>query len=160
MKLLTNGVPFFTRRQIKAVYEKAMTLLCQDGDSFEVNLSFVDEKEIRTVNLQTRNVDRATDVLSFPTIDNPTRGKIDANLHAAEIDPETGLVPLGDVLICRQVAKRQAEEYGHGLKRELCFLALHGLLHLLGYDHVSEDDEKQMTQLQKQILDECGVKRS
>ena len=68
-------------------------------------------------------------------------------------------VDIGDIVICKTVAKLQAKEYGHSYIREVCFLSLHGLLHLLGYDHIEEDDEKVMTQLQASILEDLGIKR-
>ena len=76
-----------------------------------------------------------------------------------DVNPETDLVNIGDIVICLERAKEQAKEYGHSLKRELAFLSLHGLLHLLGYDHIEPEDEKQMIALQKEILDQAGITR-
>lgn len=125
-------------------------------DGIEVTVSFVDGQTIQKYNKQHRNVDRETDVLSFPML----------NIHytqtvkdfAGEIMPD-GSLYLGDVVICKKVAKRQAKEYGHKTKREVAFLALHGLLHLLGYDHIEKDDEKVMMAKSEEILSACDIKR-
>ena len=85
---------------------------------------------------------------------------INVEEHAADLNPETWLLNLGDIIICLPRAKAQAKEYGHSLKREVAFLALHSLLHLLGYDHMMPEDEQQMTALQTEILDKLNIKRS
>lgn len=145
--------------EIKKVLEKALKHLGQPSEKLEMSLSIVSPQEIQELNKQYRNVDAVTDVLSFPVA---YVNKEVVNLSAFALDsinPETRRLNLGDVIICLDRAKQQAEEYGHSLKREICFLALHGLLHLLGYDHVEKDDEEQMTALQKAILQEVGVTR-
>ena len=134
--------------------------LGQPANEIEMSLSFVSPEEIKGLNKQYRNVDAVTDVLSFPTVDNPERKVLSADSFAVDsISPETGRLNIGDVIICHDRAKEQAAEYGHSLKRELCFLSLHGLLHLLGYDHMTEDDEAQMTELQKAILSKMHIER-
>ncbi len=152
-------VPFGYKRNIKKLYSIALEHLGQTAVPFQVSVSFVSAEQIHQINLETRNVDRPTDVLSFPTVDNPTRAVLEYDDFVGAISPDTNECLLGDIIICNQVAIQQAKEYGHSHKREVCFLALHGLLHLLGFDHVEEQDEKQMTQTQKQILDKFGVKR-
>lgn len=157
MKIYFSGVGLFRKLAIKRLLEKALKHLNQPSELLEMSLSIVSPEQIRELNKSFRNVDKVTDVLSFPTCDNPTRGAI--TVVCEEINPETDLVNVGDVIICLERAKEQAKEYGHSLKRELAFLALHGLLHLLGYDHVEEEDEKQMVALQKEILTQAGIKR-
>ena len=122
-----------------------------------MSLSIVSPEQIQELNKSFREVDKVTDVLSFPTCDNPTRGAI--TVVCEDVNPETDLVNIGDIVICLERAKEQAKEYGHSLKRKLAFLSLHGLLHLLGYDHIEPDDEKQMIALQKEILDQAGITR-
>ena len=114
----------------------------------EVNVTFVDKKEIHEVNLQFREVNAPTDVLSFPLGEN---GTYDTN-------PESGLKMLGDVLICTDIALHQAEIYGHGIEREIAFLTVHSMLHLLGYDHVNGGIKKAiMREKEEQILDLLGL---
>ena len=108
-----------------------------------VSVSLVDEKLIHQINRDYRHIDRVTDVISFAFLDNEDR----ENILKSEGD-----VVLGDIYICLDVAKRQAEEYGHSLNRELRFLFIHGLLHLLGYDHMTKEDEEIMFPLQEKIL--------
>ena len=157
MKIYFDNVGFFTKPFIKRVLERALKHLNQPSELLEMSLSIVSPEQIQELNKSFREVDKVTDVLSFPTCDNPTRGAI--TVVCEDVNPETDLVNIGDIVICLERAKEQAKEYGHSLKRELAFLSLHGLLHLLGYDHVEEEDEKQMIALQKEILDQAGITR-
>lgn len=95
--------------------------------SAEVNVTFVDDEQIRELNKQYRNIDSATDVLSFPMGDN----------RNFDIDPDTGAYVLGDVVISLEHAEAQAKKYGHSLQQEVAFLTVHSMLHILGYDHVN-----------------------
>ena len=151
--------PCFVGKKIVNLYKLALQHLGQTEVKFELNVSFVNQQQIRQINNQTRQIDRETDVLSYPTVNNESRAILTSNDFCGLINPQNNACMLGDVVICTAVAKRQAKEYGHSFKREVCFLALHGLLHLLGFDHVEPQDEKQMTQLQKEILDQFGVQR-
>ena len=114
-----------------------------------VSVSFVDNKYIHKINKKYRQIDRPTDVISFAFLD--------AEKSYDKILYSPGPVVLGDIYISIDKAKEQAEEYQHSLNRELCFLFVHGLLHLLGYDHMKEEDEKVMFALQDQILSIKGV---
>ena len=105
---------------------------------------FIDNDEMHSMNKEYRGIDRTTDVLSFALNDNK---HIDTVINS-----------LGDIFISIPEMKRQAVEYGHSEKRELSFLAVHGMLHLLGYDHMEKNDEEIMFGLQKEILDELGIK--
>ena len=93
--------------------------------------------------------------LSFPNLNKTPSEKLKKFMKFADFD--TGLLFLGDIVICKGVAKKQASVYEHSLKREVCFLALHGLLHLLGFDHIKEEDEKIMNKLQDKIMCEVGL---
>lgn len=157
MKIYFDNVGLFTKPFIKRVLERALKRLNQPSELLEMSLSIVSPAQIQELNKSFREVDKVTDVLSFPTCDNPTRGAI--TVVCEDVNPETDLVNIGDIVICLERAKEQAKEYGHSLKRELAFLSLHGLLHLLGYDHIEPDDEKQMIALQKEILDQAGITR-
>lgn len=109
-----------------------------------LSVTFTDDKFIHQINREYRHIDRPTDVISFAFLDNEEDK--DSQLHGQ------GIVCLGDIYISIDRAKAQAIEYGHPLKRELSFLFVHGLLHLLGYDHMTPEDEKIMFKLQDEIL--------
>ena len=148
------------KRTIKRVLEGALKYLGQPFREMEMSLSIVSPDEIKQLNAQFRGVDAVTDVLSFPAVDNPERKLLDVNAFGIEaINPKTGKLNLGDVVVCMDRAKEQAQEYGHSIKRELSFLSLHGLLHLLGYDHVDAQDEQQMNGIQEQILNKLRITR-
>lgn len=121
-------------------------------DNIMVNIVFVSEEEILDLNTKYRNVNKVTDVLSFPMLD-------DISELESEIDAFTGMVEIGDIYINPTRAIQQAGEYGHSLKREFCFLALHGFLHLLGYDHMNSEDEEEMFGLQNKIMTKAKVER-
>lgn len=117
-----------------------------------------DDENIRELNKEHRGIDRATDVLSFPMLELRPGEKIEVS--PLELDEETGTVMLGDIVISAPRAKAQAEEYGHSEEREISFLAVHGILHLLGYDHeLSEEDEKLHFSRQEEILEGVGIGR-
>ena len=122
----------------------------------EVDVLFTDDEGIHQVNLDMRGVDRPTDVLSFPMFD-LSPGEKPGEEHE---DPDTGLVPLGDMCISLERAAAQAEEYGHSVERELSYLAVHSVLHLLGYDHMEPEEEKEMFAKQKEILELAGIPRA
>lgn len=121
----------------------------------DVDLTFVGEKVIRELNRDYRGVDRVTDVLSFPNVD----VKVPYDIKNYPYDLENGALQLGELMICRKRMKEQALEYGHSETRELCFLTVHGLLHLLGFDHIKKSDEKVMFGLQEEILNTVGITR-
>lgn len=145
---------------IKRLLQGALKYLGQPSRDIEMSVSIVSPEEIQRLNKEFRNVDAVTDVLSFPTFDNPTRQILSVVTCSADaINPATGKINIGDVIICLDRAKEQAVSYGHSLKRELSFLALHGMLHLLGYDHIEPYDEKQMNELQDTILNKMHLTR-
>jgi len=122
----------------------------------EVNVLVTDDEAIHQINLDMRNVDRPTDVLSFPMFD-LTPGEKPGEEDA---DPATGLVPLGDMVLSLERAKAQAEEFGHSVEREISYLAVHSVLHLLGYDHMDEGEMKtQMRGREETILNGLGITR-
>lgn len=130
----------------------------------EINVLITDDEGIHAINLEQRGVDRATDVLSFPMFDLLPGVPLDGtgeNEERIELDC-TGLLPLGDMVISYPRAARQAEEYGHSVERELCYLAVHSVLHLLGYDHMDGDDgpmKRQMRAREEAIMASLGLKR-
>ncbi len=115
-----------------------------------VSVMLTDDEGIRAVNREFRGVDSATDVLSFP-LNELTAGKFDPEL--CEKDPDTGAVMLGDMMISLERCQAQGEELGHGFSREIMYLTVHSVLHLLGYDHVDEGEmKKQMRSREKAIM--------
>ncbi|WP_199618754.1 rRNA maturation RNase YbeY [Paenibacillus alkalitolerans] len=118
-------------------------------DNGEVALTFVTDEEIRDLNRQYRNIDKATDVLSFSMWEG------DEMADAPEIEDD----PIGDIVISLETAKRQCEEYGHSIEREIGFLFVHGFLHLIGYDHEDEASEKEMVRKQESVLQQAGLTR-
>ncbi len=149
----------YHKHKIKYVLDGALKYLKQPSRHIEMSLSVVTPEEIRKLNEQFRGVDAVTDVLSFPTLDLGKQQLDHLNLPADAINSRTGKLNIGDVVICFDRAKEQAREYGHSLKREICFLSLHGLLHLLGYDHVEQSDEEEMNRLQEEILAKMHITR-
>lgn len=119
---------------------------------------FVSEEEIRSLNAQTRGIDKVTDVLSYPTLDEIKGEAIKGAEHPFEMDEEGRLV-IGSVAVCIQRAKEQAEEYGHSFERELNYLIVHGAMHCLGYDHVTDDDKAEMREREEFVLTKMGIKR-
>lgn len=129
-------------------------------ENIEVNLTFVSEKRIKDLNNSTRNINKVTDVLSYPYTELKVGEKLDIDDYKLYVDMETGLLSFGDIYICSKRAEQQAEEYGHSLKREICFLFCHGMLHCCGYDHIIEKDAKIMEEMQNKILTKLGITRS
>ena len=122
----------------------------------EINVLLTDDGGIHQVNLDMRGVDRPTDVLSFPMFDL----RPGERPQPGDEDPETGLVPLGDMCISLERAAAQAAEFGHSVKRELAYLTVHSALHLLGYDHMDEGPMKRQMRLHEEfILDKLGITR-
>ncbi|MEE3467293.1 MAG: rRNA maturation RNase YbeY [Eubacterium sp.] len=126
-----------------------------------VDVTVVDEDEIQRLNREFREMDRVTDVLSFPMNEFDAEGCFEGEAFEAsmEVDPETEELLLGDVILCAQKVKSQADEYGHSEEREFAFLVVHSLLHLCGYDHIDDADRQRMEAKQSEILDELNINR-
>lgn len=126
----------------------------------EVELLLTMDEEIREMNREFRDIDRATDVLSFPMIAYESPADF-AFLEEDEscFDPDTGELMLGNIVISKQKVIEQAEEYGHTVEREYAFLIAHSMLHLLGYDHMEEEERAVMEKKQREILDGLGITR-
>jgi len=118
-------------------------------ESAEVSVTFVDNEKIRALNNEHRGIDRETDVLSFPAFTD----------DGFEVNPENDAIILGDIVISLEKAKAQSEEYGHSMLRETAFLIAHSLFHLLGYDHETEAEEKEMFEKQENVLQRLGITR-
>ena len=123
-----------------------------------LDLSFAGRAKIRALNASYRGVDRVTDVLSFPTVEKVKLPLVKEE-YPTDLDPETGKVYLGSIVICRVKAKEQAAEYGHGEERELAYLTVHGVLHLLSFDHIEESDRAKMRAAEEKVLSVLGIGR-
>ena len=127
----------------------------------QVSLLITDNNEIRIMNRDHRQIDRATDVLSFPMKEYETPGDFSVLEEECTdcFEPDTGELMLGDIVISADKVKEQAEEYGHSVKREYAFLITHSMLHLMGFDHMTEEDAKEMERLQEEILSQLNITR-
>lgn len=141
--VLTEPIPKTYETLMKRVIRRTVSE-AYPNHKFEINVTICDDEEIREINKEHRGIDRPTDVLSFPFFD---------------FDTPNQTVLLGDIIISRDTAYRQAKEYGHSPKREFCFLAAHSALHLLGYDHETDEERVVMEAKQRDILDNLGIKR-
>ena len=129
-----------------------------EGDALAAEILLVSEEEIRALNARERGVDAVTDVLSFPSMEGIKGAPILAEEHGEELD-ENGNVFLGSVVICEKRAREQAEEYGHSFERELWYLAVHGLLHCLGYDHMNEEEKREMREKEEYVMQKLDLGR-
>ena len=138
-----------------------MTALEHEGVTLDVELSvtILDNDQMKAINLDQRGIDQATDVLSFPMIDFDGMATIAEQVQGGEVNPETNLVYLGDIVISWDKVLEQKEAYGHSTERELSFLLVHSVLHLLGYDHLDDEEERIMILRQKEIMTDLGLER-
>lgn len=140
-------------------------ILQKEGCPFdcEVNLTMTDNDGIQAVNKEFRDMDKPTDVLSFPNCDFDTPGEFsqfrDEDVYFDCFNPENDFFVLGDIMISRDKMLAQAEEYGHGVTREYAFLISHSVLHLIGYDHMVEEEAKHMEAKQNEYLNDLGITR-
>ena len=155
---ITADVPGISDEKRAFIRKVIRTALAAEGVTFpcEIDVLLTHDAGIHQINLDMRQVDRATDVLSFPEFD-LTPGQLPGEEDA---DPGTGLVPLGDMVISMEHVAAQAREYGHSNRRELAYLVVHSVLHLLGYDHLDEGPQKQQMRAREEaILAELGITR-
>ena len=141
----------------KVVIQKAINAVLEDLDipkELDVNVLIVSPEEIRRINRETRDIDKVTDVLSFPYFEYQEAGVFDRSQY----DPAEEEI-LGDIVVCGEKILSQAEEYGHSQKRELAFLIVHSMLHLTGYDHMEKKDAALMEEQQKRIMQLIGISR-
>ncbi len=157
---VTADVPGASNQQNCALIRRVIkTALCAEGVDFpcEVDVLLTNDRGIRAINKEMRQVDKPTDVLSFPEFDLKPGEHPDP---AVDADPGSGLVPLGDMVISMERVSAQAREYNHPKRRELSYLAVHSVLHLLGYDHMDDGDMKaQMRSREEAILAQLGITR-
>ncbi len=156
---------FFVYTDEEELSEMQISALCKAiGEVVEADVPLaieylsVTEEEIQTLNRETRDTDRVTDVLSFPTLDNIQGEKICGADFPYDIDEE-GRLLIGSVVICKKRAKEQADEYGHTYERELHYLFVHGVMHCLGYDHITDEERVQMRAMEEKVLEKLGITR-
>ena len=152
--LIDNRSDYELSEEMTEVFEKVCkeSLIYEDFETdCEISLSIVNDEEIHEINKQFRNIDRPTDVLSFPQLTFEEGEEADVN--------ENGEIVLGDIIISADRAREQAEEFGHSMKREMAFLAVHSMLHLMGYDHMEKEEKEDMFRRQKEILLNAGIPR-
>lgn len=152
-----DGVAKATRDEMLRVMENALNML-GEPTNMEINVGFVTPEEIKEVNNKERGKNSSTDVLSFPSFELKPFEKVDLTLdkYKWNINPENGYFVLGDMLLCKEIAKTQAKELHHTLKNELIRLSLHSLLHCLGFDHIEDKDYEVMHKAELEILSACG----
>lgn len=159
-------VILYNRQKKKKIESETLNLikkavkLCAQLEGFpypwEVYITLTDDNAIHEINREFRQMDRPTDVLSFPLLEYNDRVPI---ILPGDIDPETDRISLGDIIISVERAEAQANDYGHSFDREIVFLAVHGMLHLLGHDHMNKEEEAIMIERQRAVLEEIGLKR-
>lgn len=148
--------------EYKAIIEQVIEEACDYVDCpFEtsVEVLLTDNDEIHEINLAQRNIDRATDVLSFPMNDYPAPGDFSEIEEMGTFDPDTGELMLGDIVVSMDKVASQAKEFGHSKERELAFLVAHSMLHLFGFDHMEEEERLDMEKKQEEILANRGYTR-
>ena len=153
-----NGYPINEK-----LLQKASKALCkivgQKSKKFYAILNFVDKEKIQELNKEYRQKDKPTDVISFRMLENGLQNKINKKNYPYDYDRDEKKVFIGEVYICYDVAVSQSEEYGHSIDREVCFLAVHGLLHLLGLDHEAEVERAIMFDLQDKTMEKIKLGR-
>ncbi len=147
----------FPEENVRAL-EQAFSDVVDADCSLCFEFVFVDEEEIQRLNRETRNIDKVTDVLSYPSLDDIKGKALYAKDYPFEVDEDGGLF-VGSIAVCYVRAQEQAEEYGHSLRRELHYLLTHGVLHCLGYDHMTDEDKTEMRQKEEYVLKKLGIER-
>ena len=136
--------------------ERAMDGFVKSDVPLAVEFIFTDEEEIRRLNRELRSTDRVTDVLSFPALDGIKGKALKRRDYPCDVDDEGNLF-VGSIAVCKKRAAEQAEEYGHSYRRELNYLLVHGIMHCLGYDHMTEEEKSEMREKEECILGKIGI---
>ena len=151
---------------IKGAYDYALELLKVPCKDLEINIDFVSSSKIRELNKNFRNTDKITDVLSFPNLlqfgvenEQIITDKITKENFLSDVNPENNNIFLGDICICKKVVFNQAKEYCNSRKREMVYMAVHGLLHLLGFDHMLDKDKINMRKVEEKIMKHINLER-
>lgn len=166
MKLkIEGGLPAAERRKLAAAISEEI----ETDTELVLELLIVSEAEIRDLNQRERNIDQVTDVLSFPAMDLQRGEKILSSEHGECVETVECVrggkavledrLYLGSVVVCKKRAEEQAEEYGHSVEREICYLIVHGALHCLGYDHMTDEDKQEMREKEEKIMARLNLRR-
>ena len=152
---------------IEKAYEVTLKLTKVPCKDLEINVSFVSKSEIKKLNNDFRKKDSVTDVLSFPNLlkcgeENMhlIADKLTKKNFPMEINPENNCIFLGDICICKSKVRAQAKDFGNLIEREMVYMAVHGLLHLLGYDHLIDEDKKVMREMEEKIMKKINLERN
>ena len=156
----SQSFPFDLKEQA----ENVISFVCDHEKcpyEVEVSVTMVEKETIRQMNATHREVDRVTDVLSFPMMEYDAPGRFEGQAfeNSITISPESEELVLGDIVLCSEVIQEQAKEFGHSQLREFSFLIVHSMLHLFGYDHMEEEEREQMETLQREIMNQMGISR-
>ena len=164
---LENETEYAPDFDLKEIADKVTQFILNEENcpfECEINLTVTDNEGIHAINREYRGVDAPTDVLSFPVLEFETPADFSKQVamgdSLCDINPDTGNLMLGDIMISKDRVISQAEEYGHSELREFAFLVAHSMLHLLGYDHMSDDEAQIMEEKQKKYLNELGIERN
>ncbi|MCY6484248.1 rRNA maturation RNase YbeY [Clostridium aestuarii] len=154
-----------TEKLIKNVERIIGYALKEEGVNIdsEVSVIFIDNEQIKEINKEQRNIDSITDVLSFPMLeyeDGSVYKEVYIDYKFCEADLDEGKLVLGDIVLSLERAKQQNQEFGHSFLREVCYLTVHSVLHLLGYDHMLEEDKDRMRKREEEILNEFNITRN
>ncbi len=152
---------FDTQATVEAVAGEVLDML-ECPYEVQINVLITDNEGIRKLNSEFRQIDKETDVLSFPNAEFDAPGEFESIEHQESecFDPDSGELILGDVILCAQKIKEQAAAYGHSEKRELAFLVAHSILHLCGFDHITEEEANVMEEKQEEALQHLGILRA
>ncbi len=167
---MTFEIEYEAKLKLKLPYKKIIESVVVAALDYEecpyesqVSVTLVDNESIAQINKEYRGIDSATDVLSFPFVDYDEPGEFDwledDDVDGEYFDPDSGELVLGDIVISVEKVIEQAEKYGHSQKRELAFLVAHSMLHLMGYDHMEEEERIVMEKKQEEILQSLGITR-
>lgn len=147
------------KKLVKKMFSTSLKYVKLNPKKFYCDINFASKDEIREINGKFRNKDKATDVLSFPMLNIKPFEKIEKSQIKLIADPVSHKVMLGDIVICKDVARENAEKYGHSEHREICYLIVHGYFHLLGFDHMNEDDKRLMRAAEDAVLKRYRISR-
>ncbi len=147
------------QKLIKKIFCTSLKYVKLKSKHFDIDIQFASKEEIQQLNKKHRKMDKATDVLSFPMFEiKPFEKDVFKKLKSA-VDPITKKIMLGDIVICKEVASENAQNYGHSEHRELCYLIVHGIFHLLGFDHMEEDDKRIMRAAEEAVLKKYRIRQ-
>lgn len=166
-KSMTVNIEYEAEKKLNIPYEEIIRNVIEEALDYadcpyesELNVILTDNERIHQINLDTREIDRPTDVLSFPTLEYDVPGDFSIiSEDSYDFNPDTGELMLGDIVISVDKVEEQAEAYGHSQERELGFLVAHSMLHLFGYDHMIDEERIVMEQKQEEILQKCNILR-